>query len=73
VLLVVPAYLLRLLDDGRKLRSSMRSSPNGLAAEIADNEPRLVTPDYPAWMASPFEPSAGEAAAGDLRFSRRDL
>jgi ABC-type cobalt transport system substrate-binding protein len=51
----------------------MRSSPNGLAAEVAENEHRLVTPDYPAWMASPFEPSAGEAGAGDLRFSRRDL
>jgi hypothetical protein len=67
---VVPAYLLRLLDDGRKLRASMRESPIGLAAE---NEHRLATPDYPAWMASPFKPSAGEAAAGDLRFNQRDL
>jgi hypothetical protein len=64
---VVPAYFLRLMADGRKLRSKICYSQADPVVAGQECEPALITSDYPAWMAHPFV-DTGEAGGDDLPF-----
>jgi hypothetical protein len=55
------------MTDGRKLRSKLHPDTVGQTAEPSENEPRLITADYPAWMSHPFAAPAEEEA---VRFRR---
>ena len=61
-------YFLLVLTDARKLRSKMRFEASGLAALMAEDDPRLITSDYPAWMAHPFTAQAGGGGSDDIPF-----
>ena len=64
---MIPAYFLRLMADGRKLRSKVCYSQADPVAAGQECEPTLITSDYPAWMARPFVDS-GEAGGDDVPF-----
>jgi len=42
------------MTDARKLRSKLVLAASDFAAKPPGYEPRLITSDYPAWMAQPF-------------------
>jgi len=65
--LMVPAYFLLLMADGRKLRSKLRYPQAEFFVDEQEIEPALITSDNPAWMAHPFV-EAGEAGADDVPF-----
>lgn len=66
-------YFLLVLTDGRKLRSRRRFEAAGIASLISEDDPRLITADYPAWMAHPFTAPAGDNAPDDVPFRRDKL
>ena len=64
---MIPVYFLRLMADGRKLRSKVCYSQADALVADQECEPALVTSDCPAWMANPFV-EAGEAGRDDVPF-----
>jgi len=40
----------------------------GFAAAMPEDGPRLITSDYPAWMAHPFSAASGNDAPDDIPF-----
>jgi len=68
--LVIPVYFLRLMADGRKLRSKVRYSRADPVVAGQECKPTLITSDYRAWMAHPFV-ETGEARGDDVPFRQR--
>lgn len=65
-------YFLRLMADGRKLRSKACYSQADPVVAGQEGAPALITSDYPAWIAHPFVEN-GEAGAEDVPFRHRKI
>jgi hypothetical protein len=65
-------YFLRLMADGRKLRSKVRYSQADPVLAEPESEPALITSDYPAWMAHPYV-ETGEAGGEDVPFRQGEI
>jgi len=70
--LAIPVYFLRLMADGRKLRSKICYSQADPTVDGQESSPPLITSDYPAWMPHPFV-EAGEARGDDVPFRQRKI
>jgi hypothetical protein len=52
--LVIPAYFLLLMADGRRLKARLRVRRSSYAGDAQEGEIPLITSDYPLWMSHPF-------------------
>ena len=64
--LVVPAYFLRLLADGVKLRTKLLELAEAARATGQGGEAPLTKSGYAAWTSPPYYPET-QASSGDQR------